>query len=66
MEMHERKNLYLSHCFQGCFLSFKKNKNKNIYIKLTKIKEKQQVGIKGPKFSAKAFLGGLFLTTERG
>ena len=26
----------------------------------------QQVGIKGPKFSADAFLGGLFLTTERG
>ena len=37
-----------------------------IYIKLIKIKEKQQVGIKGPKFSAIAFLGGLFLTTERG
>ena len=27
------------------------------------IKEKQQVGIKVPKFSADAFLGGLFLTT---
>ena len=34
--------------------------------KTEKIKEKQQVGIKGPKFSANAFLGGLFLTTERG
>ena len=32
-----------------------------IYIKLTKIKEKHEVGIKGPKFSANAFLGGLFL-----
>ena len=38
-----------------------------IYIyKLIKIKEKQQIGIKSPKFSANAFLGGLFLTTERG
>ena len=37
-----------------------------MYIKLIKIKERQQVGIKGPKFSANAFLGDLFLTTERG
>ena len=38
----------------------------DIYIKLIKIKETQQVGLKGPKFLADAFLGGLFLTTERG
>ena len=38
-----------------------------IYIyKLIKIKEKQQVSINVPKFSADAFLGGLFLTTEQG
>ena len=30
-----------------------------IYIKLIKIKEKQEVGIKVPQFSADAFLGGL-------
>ena len=29
-----------------------------------KIKEKQQIGIKVPKFSANAFLRGLFLTTD--
>ena len=28
------------------------------------MKEKQQVGIKGPKFSANAFLGGLFLANK--
>ena len=37
-----------------------------IYIKLTKIKETQQVGLKGPKFLANAFLWGLFLTSEQG
>ena len=31
-----------------------------------KIKETQQVGLKGPKFLANAFLAGLFLTTEQG
>ena len=31
-----------------------------------KMKEKQQTGIQVLKFSANAFLGGLFLTTERG
>ena len=30
------------------------------------MKEKQQVGIKIPKFSANTFLGGLLLTTEHG
>ena len=35
----------------------------DIYIKLIKIKERQQVGIKCPKFSANAFLRGLFLTS---
>jgi len=33
-----------------------------IYIKLIKIKVKQQIGIKVSKFSVDAFLGGLFLT----
>ena len=36
------------------------------YIKLIKIREKQQTGIKIPKFSADAFLRCLFLTTECG
>ena len=37
------------------------------YLILKKnIKKQQQAGIKVPKFSADAFLGGLFLTTERG
>ena len=31
-----------------------------IFIKLIKIKEKQQVGVKVPKFLVDAFLGGLF------
>ena len=38
-------------------------------VKLIKIKEKQQIGIKllkGPKISANAFLGFFFLTTEQG
>ena len=38
---------------------------KQVYIKLRKIKEKQ-FGIKVPNCLATAFLGDLFLTTERG
>ena len=37
-----------------------------IYIYMIKIKETLQVGLKSPKLSANNFLGGLFLTTERG
>ena len=36
--------------------------NGGVYKTDKKIKEKQQIGIKVPKFSATAFLGGLFLT----
>ena len=58
LDLELKLHTLLDFFFLECFIYI------YIYIKLIKIKEKQQVGIKVPKFLADAFLKGLFLTTE--